>query len=483
MDTSKKPLRIPPEFGVYAEEHEIFDMYKRLLSQVIVEKPDDPIQFMIDWLKRDSSDTTKIVVVGPPWSGKTCISTTLSKQINSVLVTEQEILSDELSEHSKKANALLAEKKPVPDTLWVQMIRDRVKRKDCLRRGFILEGFPRNRSQAYALQSYGIMPTHAIILDAPDVVLMERQGGKRVDPITGDVYHTTFDWPQDVNIQARLIEPDKMSETDTKERLDEYNRNADGISNTYAKVCKKLNADQPKADVLAQAISFINTRQRSEAAHTPRIVLIGPTGSGKSVVAAQLAQKYNIVDVSCGLLIKQQVADETRLGEAVRQYVEEDQKPPNNLVSKILSDRLTQLDATTRGWVLHGYPLTREQAENLTDSGLKPNRVYFLDIPDDVIVERLCYRLTDPISGERYHTLFNPPRTADVKARCVQNPKDKEETVRSRLEDYHVYSEDLTEYYRDDGSVRINADQDPHTVFEFVDSILVNPLPRKLGKD
>ena len=72
---------------------------------------------------------------------------------------------------------------------------------------------------------------------------------------------------------------------------------------------------------------------------------------------------YALAPVSCGTLIKQQIADETRLGEAVRPFVDEGGQPPTNLVSKVVLDRLTQLDATSKGWVLHGYPLTREQAE------------------------------------------------------------------------------------------------------------------------
>lgn len=57
------------------------------------------------------------------------------------------------------------------------------------------------------------------MLDAPDQVLIERQGGKRIDPKTGDVYHATFDWPQDPTIQARLLEPEGISEEETVTRL------------------------------------------------------------------------------------------------------------------------------------------------------------------------------------------------------------------------------------------------------------------------
>lgn len=56
-------------------------------------------------------------------------------------------------------------------------------------------------------------------------------------------------------------------------------------------------------------------------------------------------------------------------------------------------------------------------------------RVFFLDVPNDIVLERLTLRATDPISGERYHMLYNPPRTQQIKDRLTQNPRDSEEEV------------------------------------------------------
>lgn len=75
---------------------------------------------------------------------------------------------------------------------------------------------------------------------------------------------------------------------------------------------------------------------------------------------------------------------------------------PDDMVMSILSKRLSQLDCASRGWVLHGFPLSRDQAELLTKSGHKPNRVVFLNISEDSVKERLTLRRIDPISGERY---------------------------------------------------------------------------------
>lgn len=67
--------------------------------------------------------------------------------------------------------------------------------------------------------------------------------------------------------------------------------------------------------------------------------------------------------VFSGTLIKQEIADQTKLGEAVRLSVEENEPIQTSLVTQIITNRLTQLDASTHGWIMHGFPMNREQAE------------------------------------------------------------------------------------------------------------------------
>ncbi|KAJ8299873.1 hypothetical protein KUTeg_021392 [Tegillarca granosa] len=390
MDQTKRPLLIPPEFGTYAEKHGIFDMYKRLMEQLIINRPDDPLAFLIDLLKRENDDVAQILILGPPASGKKTMS-----------------------------------KLEIPTDLWTQMIQERLKLFDCVKKGWVMEGFPQTREQALALQSLGIYPKHCVVLEAPDTVLIERAQGKRVDPKTGDIYHTTFDWPPNIDIQNRCEEVPGYTEEDMVNKLIEYH--------LYTYLCRT---------------------PRSNAPHTPRVVLIGSTGSGKGVQASLLASKYNIVNVSCGSLIKQALSGESKPGQAAKAYIE-----------KGLMERLAQLDCVSRGWVLHGYPQTREQAEGLSKEGFVPNR--------------LTLRATDPITGERYHMLYNPPRTQEVKSRLQKHAKDEEETVKKRLASYNAYVEELTDYYLD--GQHVNGDQDPHTVFECIESMIVNPLPKRFS--
>ena len=106
------------------------------------------------------------------------------------------------------------------------------------------------------------------------------------------------------------------------------------------------------------------------------------------------------------------------------------------------------------------------------------HRAFFLGVPNDSVLERLTLRSTDPITGERYHMLYNPPRTQEIKERLEIHKKDTEEQVRKRLAQYHAYCEELQDFYT--FGEHVNADQDPHTVFESIESMIVNQLPKTL---
>ena len=100
-----------------------------------------------------------------------------------------------------------------------------------------------------------------------------------------------------------------------------------------------------------------------------------------------------------------------------------------------------------------------------------------MDISNEAVLERLTLQATDPLSGNQYHLLYNPPLTEEVKDRLKVNPKFTQEAVLARLAEYHAYREELVEYYSSYGAQRVNADQDSHTVFETLEGLIVNPLP------
>ncbi|KAF1453759.1 Adenylate kinase 8, partial [Spheniscus mendiculus] len=342
---------------------------QNMLEELLIHKPDDPIQYMINHLKQNNDDAPRICVLGPSASGKTTVAMWLCKHLDAIRVSRETLLFKEILALTKEAKAYKERKQKIPNTLWANLIQERLSNVDCIKQGWILEGFPENQEQAWMLQSSGIIPRHVVVLYAPDTVLIERNSGKRLDPFTEEVYHTTFDWPSDPLVQRRLVKPEDLSEQEMSKKLLEYHRNFPEVFQIYQKILKSINADQPSMDVLSQVLTYVQTRHRSAAPFTPRILFCGPPGSGKSLQAALITQKYGVVNskFSVNMHFAQFPLSLFLIVYLLLSVF------PDNLVMKILAERLNALDCMTNGWVLYGFPRDIEQGEQLQKSHIIPN--------------------------------------------------------------------------------------------------------------
>ncbi|XP_055255976.1 adenylate kinase 8 isoform X2 [Moschus berezovskii] len=454
MDATTAPHRIPPQMPQYGEANHVFELMQNMLEQLLIHQPKDPIPFMIDHLQRDNDYVPKIAILGPPASGKTTIAMWLAKHLSTNLLSVESLIAKEYSPLAADARMHYQRFKMVPNMLLIRLMQERLKEEDCIRRGWILDGIPETREQALTIQTLGISPRHV------------------------KIYHTTFDWPPESEIQNRLMVPAGISEGETARKLLEYHRNIVRILPSYPKILKAINADQPCVDVFYQALTYVQTSHRSNAPFTPRVLLCGPVGSGKSLQAALLAQKYGLINVCCGQLLKEAVADKSKYGDLIQPFFEKEIAVPDHIIMKVLKQRLDQQDCVERGWVLHGFPRDLDQAHMMDHLGYKPNRVFFLNVPFDSVIERLTLRRTDPITGERYHLMYKPPPTMEVQARLLQNPKDSEEQIKLKMDLFYRNSAELEQFYGE--AIALNGDQDPYTVFEYIESGIINLLPKKI---
>ncbi|NP_001018480.1 adenylate kinase 8 [Danio rerio] len=479
MDSAERPLRIPPEMVIYAEKHDIFHLIQTLVRNLMVDKPDDPIQYLINFLERDNVDVPRIILLGPPASGKKTVAKKLCEHTQAIHITFCDILKDD-SDLTRAAQSYYDKKQNVPKDLWIQLIQQRLSKPDCVQRGWVLEAIPKTQDEALCLQEAGITPDHVVMLEAPDVVLIERSSGKRIDPVTGDVYHVTFMWPESEEVAQRLETPRTLMPVQVmSQKLQKYHTEAHALKRTYHNCLKIINADQPHVDVFSQVLNFICTPRHSPSPYTPRILLFGPPGAGRNLQAKLIAQKYGIINICCGELLKAVSADESHMGELIKPYLESEQQVPSSIVLRVLTERLSRMDCTARGWVLHGFPRDVEEAELLHKSNFTPNRVFFLEITDDIAIERLALRAVDPVTGEWYHSVYKPPPGPEVQARLRFNPQHSEAQLLMRLKEYWSQTVRLQAFYPQ--AVYINADQDPHTVFESLESRLVGQLPKVLS--
>ncbi len=198
-----------------------------------------------------------------------------------------------------------------------------------------------------------------------------------------------------------------------------------------------------------------------------RLVFLGPPGAGKGTQAVLLAREQKLAHLSTGDMLRAAVAAQTPLGQEADGYIRAGRLVPDELVLRILKDRLRQPDAAS-GFVLDGFPRNRSQAEAL--ERISPvDAVVSFEIPNEILVQRLSARRICPKCQSVYNVESRPPR---IPGRCdldgselVQRPDDLPEAVATRLDVYAKATAPLLDYYRERSLLRpVNARGTPEEV-------------------
>lgn len=183
-----------------------------------------------------------------------------------------------------------------------------------------------------------------------------------------------------------------------------------------------------------------------------RLILIGPPGAGKGTQAAFIKEKFGILQISTGDMLRAAVKAGTPLGLAAKEVMDKGQLVSDDIIIGLVKERLTQPDCAN-GFLFDGFPRTIPQAEALQAAGIPIDFVLEIAVPDEEIVTRMSGRRVDPVSGRTYHIKYNPPKvegkddiTGDP---LIQRDDDKEEVVLKRLSVYHAQTEALVKFYGD----------------------------------
>ncbi|HRE32235.1 MAG TPA: adenylate kinase [Candidatus Berkiella sp.] len=207
-----------------------------------------------------------------------------------------------------------------------------------------------------------------------------------------------------------------------------------------------------------------------------RLILLGPPGSGKGTQAQYIMERYEIPQISTGDMLRKSVADGTPLGIQIKATMDAGNLVSDEIIIKLVQERIQQPDCKS-GFLLDGFPRTVRQAQALSESGVKIDKIIELQVSDDEIVRRLSGRRVHLSSGRVYHVEYQPPAKAghdDVTGESlVQRDDDKEETIRKRLVIYHAQTSQVSVYYmrltladseNSPQYIKINAEQPPLVV-------------------
>eukprot|EP00928_Gymnodinium_smaydae_P009827 TRINITY_DN1367_c1_g1_i1.p1 TRINITY_DN1367_c1_g1~~TRINITY_DN1367_c1_g1_i1.p1 ORF type:complete len:554 (+),score=116.26 TRINITY_DN1367_c1_g1_i1:96-1757(+) len=172
-----------------------------------------------------------VILLGPPASGKGTQAEFLSRQYGMVPISTGDLLRarkkflPEIAEYMESGRL-------VPDAVVSAVLRERLAEADCVERGVLLDGFPRTRAQAEALRAAGVEIAVVVHLDVADDVVIERIAGRRIDPLSGRIYHTRWN-PPPPEAASRVIRREDDDEDKIRTRLVTYHEERDALLSFY----------------------------------------------------------------------------------------------------------------------------------------------------------------------------------------------------------------------------------------------------------
>lgn len=199
-----------------------------------------------------------------------------------------------------------------------------------------------------------------------------------------------------------------------------------------------------------------------------KLIFLGPPGAGKGTQAERIAERYEIVHLSTGDMLRAEIRNATPLGAAAKSYIDRGELVPDSVIIDMVRERITR-DDCKNGFLLDGFPRTVVQAEALAEF-TDIDRAVNIDVPSERLVKRISGRRMCPGCGAAYHvSMYALPTCQKCGAALYQRDDDKEETVMNRLKVYTEKTAPLIAFYEAAGKlVTVDGDQAVDAVTESI---------------
>lgn len=211
-----------------------------------------------------------------------------------------------------------------------------------------------------------------------------------------------------------------------------------------------------------------------------KIILLGTPGGGKGTQAKLICEHFDIPHISTGDIFRGKIKEGTAEGKEISEYTGKGQLVPDRITISLVEERLKN-DDCKKGFLLDGFPRDEKQAQALDRIMNKKNDqinfVFLIDVPKEIIVDRILGRRVCPKCGESYHIKYNPPKVSGKCDVCgtalIHRADDQEEIILDRLAIYNQTTEPILEFYEKKGILhKIKGDGGIQDIFAQISEVL-----------
>ena len=294
MDRTEK-LEYEKGIEQYFDDHKVYDLFEKLFKELIINKPEDPIGYLIERLKR--KEVKRIFITGYSGTNRKSISLSIANALGYSCLSMDHLIEREISkkmENSTKIEKNYNQNRLVDDEIAIDLVRNQLIKYEEDNVSYIIEGFPRNRNQAIFLQSIGLLPDNIIILTTTREKAEEQIYAKLRDrlpkPPEKNEEENKEKEPQENSVESDSNQNNYKTDDQIKQMakisVEETDMNIRAVEDVFSGFYVEIPVDKYEEDieVVEELAKLLNFKNKTNAARRPpRIILAGPPCLDKMV--------------------------------------------------------------------------------------------------------------------------------------------------------------------------------------------------------